>query len=159
MIGEKEAPAPVTTLSIPRAIYDAVRAHGEEAYPLECCGVLLGYASGDGWRVVKAVRAENATVSGQRSRYEIAPAELVRIIRDARRQGLEIAGFYHSHPDSTAHWSATDLAEAHWLGASYVITEVAAGKAGQTCSFRLAGAAEEDKRFEAERIDAGADGD
>jgi proteasome lid subunit RPN8/RPN11 len=78
--------------------------------------------------------------------------ELVKIERDARRQGLGIAGFYHSHPDHPAQWSATDLAEAHWLGCSYVITAVAKGKAAVTNSFMLAGATEEDKRFEQETI-------
>jgi hypothetical protein len=46
---------------------------------------------------------------------------------------------------------ATDFAEAHWLGCSYVITEVAKGKAAVTNSF-LAGASEEEKRFEQETI-------
>jgi proteasome lid subunit RPN8/RPN11 len=76
----------------------------------------------------------------------------VKIERDARRQGLGIAGFYHSHPDHPAQWSSTDLAEAHWLGCSYVITAVAQGKATVTNSFQLAGASEEDKRFEPETI-------
>jgi proteasome lid subunit RPN8/RPN11 len=79
--------------------------------------------------------------------------ELVKIEREARRQGLGIAGFYHSHPDHPAHWSATDLEEAHWLGCAYVITAVAAGKATVTNSFLLAGSSEEDKRFEQQAID------
>lgn len=144
------------TLRLPNAIYRALRAHGEEAYPEECCGALLGRANGDGWQVVAMVRAHNAGATRARSRYEIAPAELVRIAREARRLGVEIAGFYHSHPDAPAQWSATDLAEAHWIGASYVITEVAQGKAGETRSFRLAGTAEEDKRFEPEAIEVAA---
>lgn len=141
------------TLQLPRAIYGALRAHGEEAYPEECCGALLGRVAGDGWQIVAALRAQNASTAQRRGHYEIAPAELVRIAREARRQGLEIVGFYHSHPDARAHWSATDLAEAHWIGASYVITDVARGKAGETRSFRLAGTAEEDKRFEPEAIE------
>lgn len=144
------------TLSLPNAIYSALRAHGEEAYPQECCGALLGRAAGDGWQIVAAVRAHNASATGARTHYEIAPAELVRIAREARRLELEIAGFYHSHPDAPAQWSATDLAEAHWIGASYVITEVAQGMAGETRSFRLAGTAEEDKRFEPEAIEVAA---
>ena len=59
---------------------------------------------------------------------------------------------YHSHPDHPAQWSATDFAEAHWLGCSYVITAVAQGKATVTNSFLLAGATEEDKRFDQETI-------
>ena len=74
------------------------------------------------------------------------------IAQEARSRGLEIAGFYHSHPDHPAQWSATDLAEAHWLGASYVITEVAQGKAAITRAWLLAGTREEDKRFAAQEI-------
>jgi proteasome lid subunit RPN8/RPN11 len=77
---------------------------------------------------------------------------LVRIKREARRRGLEIAGFYHSHPDHPAQWSATDFAEAHWLGCSYVITEIAQGRAAVTNSFALTGMTEEDKQFIPETI-------
>jgi proteasome lid subunit RPN8/RPN11 len=76
----------------------------------------------------------------------------VKIERDARKQGLGIAGFYHSHPDHPAEWSATDFEEAHWIGCSYVITSVLQGKAAVTNSFLLAGTTEEDKRFQPETI-------
>lgn len=142
----------MSILRLPRGVYEAMRAHGEETYPDECCGALIGLAAGDGWRIVQAVRAGNARADSARNRYEIAPAELVRIEREARRIGLEIAGFYHSHPDHPAQWSETDLAEAHWIGCSYAITEVARGKAAATHSFLLAGMAEEDKRFERQMI-------
>jgi proteasome lid subunit RPN8/RPN11 len=102
--------------------------------------------------VTGAVRAENTRADSARNRYQIAPLELVRIEREARCQGLEIAGFYHSHPDHPAQWSQTDLAEAHWLGCSYVITEIAQGKAAVTNSFLLTGRTEEDKQFLHESI-------
>ena len=142
----------MSVLRLPRAVYDALRAHGEETYPSECCGALLGRPAAYGWVVTAALRAGNTRTDSAHNRYNIAPAELVRIERQARSQGLEIAGFYHSHPDHPAHWSATDLAEAHWLGCSYVITEVAHGKAAVTNSFLLAGATEEDKRFDQETV-------
>jgi proteasome lid subunit RPN8/RPN11 len=142
----------VSTLRLPRAVYNSLRAHGEETYPHECCGALLGTPSGDGWAVHDAVRAGNTRTDSAHNRYQIAPVELVRIERAARGRGLGIAGFYHSHPDHPAHWSPTDLAEAHWLGCSYVITEVARGKAAATNSFLLAGVTEEDKHFEPEKI-------
>jgi proteasome lid subunit RPN8/RPN11 len=137
---------------MPRAVYDDLRAHGEAAYPHESCGVLLGCPSKEGWRIEALKRATNAQIDAAGSRYEIAPAELVGIVREAREQGLEIAGFYHSHPDHAARPSATDLAEAHWVGCAHVITEVAQGRAAETCAFLLAGATEEDKRFEAMAI-------
>jgi proteasome lid subunit RPN8/RPN11 len=142
----------LSVLRVTRALYDSIRAHGEETYPHECCGALLGLSTPDGWRVTGAIRAGNTRTDSAHNRYSIAPLELVRIEREARRQELEIAGFYHSHPDHPAQWSATDFAEAHWLGCSYVITEVAQGDAAITNSFLLTGATEEDKQFVQESI-------
>ena len=142
----------MSTLRLPRAVYEAIRVHGEETYPHECCGALLGRSTEEGWQVESAVRAGNTRTDSAHNRYQIAPLELVKIEREARRQGLGIAGFYHSHPDHPAHWSLTDLSEAHWLGCSYVITSVGKGKAKTTNSFLLAGEGEEDKRFEQETV-------
>lgn len=137
----------MSTLHFPQVVYEAIRAHGEETYPHECCGVLLGQLRDGNWRVGAAVRAGNTRTDSAHNRYQIAPGELVRIQREAMRDGLDIAGFYHSHPDHPAQWSATDFAEAHWIGCAYVITEVRQGKAAVTNAFLLAGSVEEDKRF------------
>jgi proteasome lid subunit RPN8/RPN11 len=131
---------------------DALRQHGEETYPHECCGIMLGRIGG-GERVVEAVqRAGNTRTDSPHNRYNIDPRELVKIQRQARERGLDIVGFYHSHPDHPARWSQTDLLEAHWVGCSYVITSVEQGRATVTNSFFLAGTQEGDKRFEDERI-------
>ena len=144
----------MSVLRVPQAVYESVRAHGEETYPHECCGALLGNSvAGGSWKIVAAVRAGNTRTDSAHNRYHIAPVELVKIQREARTRGLEIAGFYHSHPDHPAQWSSTDFAEAHWLGCSYVITEVAQGKAAVTNSFLLAGTTEEDKQFVHETIE------
>ena len=135
-------------LYIPQSVFDSLRTHGEETYPHECCGALLGNSTPEGWRVVSAVRAGNTRTDSAHNRYQIAPVEVVGIQRDAMRQGLDIAGFYHSHPDHPAQWSLTDLNEAHWLGCVYVITAVVRGKAAVTNAFLLGGATEEDKGFE-----------
>lgn len=142
----------MSTLNLPKAVYEAMRAHGEETYPHECCGAMLGRPEANGWTVVETVRAGNTRTDSAHNRYHIAPVELVRIERNARQKGLEIAGFYHSHPDHPAQWSATDYAEAHWLGCSYLITSIAQGKAAATSAFLLAGTSEEDKRFEKQAI-------
>lgn len=142
----------MSVLRVPRAVYESLREHGEETWPHECCGALLGLPEKDGWQIVEATRAGNTRTDSAHNRYHIAPVELVKIQREARRKGFEIAGFYHSHPDHPAQWSQTDFAEAHWLGCSYVITEVVQGKAAVTNSFLLAGTTEEDKRFEQEEI-------
>lgn len=138
----------MSTLHFSRAIYDAIRAHGEQTYPHECCGVLLGEMVDGNWKVTAAVRAGNTRTDSAHNRYQIAPGELVKIQREAMRDGLDIAGFYHSHPDHPAQWSTTDFAEAHWIGCAYVITEVRQGKAAITNAFLLAGSVEEDKRFD-----------
>ena len=140
-------------LRIHYAEYEALRAHGEETYPHECCGVLLGKnEAGVGNHVQEIVRAGNTRTDSAHNRYNIAPQELVKIQRQARGLGLDIVGFYHSHPDHPAQWSQTDIAEAHWLGCSYIITSVEKGKAVLTNSFLLTGTSEDDKAFEDESI-------
>lgn len=144
-------------LRISQQVYDAIRQHGEETWPHECCGVLLGhFSSGDRTpvnEVEDAVRAANTRTDSAHNRYQIAPQELVRIQRSSRERGLDIVGFYHSHPDHPAQWSATDLAEAHWISCSYVITAVERGAARQTNSFLLTGTTEDDKAFAHEAIE------
>ncbi|CAN5525135.1 M67 family metallopeptidase [soil metagenome] len=141
-------------LKIDYADYEALRAHGQETYPDECCGVLLGKSeSGSGNQVRGLVRAGNTRTDSAHNRYNIAPVELIRIQRQARAQGLDIVGFYHSHPDHPAHWSPTDFAEAHWLGCSYVITSVEKGHAKITNSFLLTGTEEDNKKFHDESIE------
>jgi proteasome lid subunit RPN8/RPN11 len=142
----------MSILYLPRSVFDELRAHGEETWPQECCGALLGRAIPDGWQVDALVRAVNARTDSPSNRYQISPADLAGIVHEARNRGLEIAGFYHSHPDHPAQPSTTDLAEAYWLGCSYVITEVAQGKAAVTNSYLLAGTTEEDKHFEPQTI-------
>jgi proteasome lid subunit RPN8/RPN11 len=139
-------------IKLSETIYNTLRAHGEETYPHECCGVLLGRFSDGVNEVEDAVRAGNTRTDSAHNRYHIAPQELVRIQRQGRERGLDIVGFYHSHPDHPAQWSKTDFAEAHWLGCSYVITAVASGVAQQTNSFLLTGTSEDDKSFQDEQI-------
>lgn len=140
-------------LTIRQSDLDALRHHGEQTYPSECCGVLLGRVDGDLRQVQAVVRCGNTRADRPQDRYHIDPGELVRIQRQGRERGHDIVGFYHSHPDHPAQWSQTDLAEAHWIGCSYVITSVERGRATVTNSFALAGSLEEDKRFVDEKIE------
>ena len=139
-------------LKISQSDYDELRRHGEDTCPYECCGVLMGRFDGDDRVVESVVRCGNTREDSPQDRYHIAPGELVRIQREGRAQGLDIVGFYHSHPNHPAQWSQTDFAEAHWIGCSYVITSVERGRATLTNSFQLAGDVEESKRFEDEEI-------
>ena len=134
--------------------YAALRQHGEESYPHECCGILLGRIDDDDTRIVTSTaRAGNTRTDSPQNRYHIDPKELIRIQREGRSRSEDIIGFYHSHPDHPAQWSQTDLAEAHWFGCSYVITSVAKGKADLTNSFELTGSDENDKKLIGEKID------
>jgi proteasome lid subunit RPN8/RPN11 len=117
--------------------------------------VLLGQMDGDVRTVTSTVRCGNTRTDSPQNRYNIDPKELVRIQREARTRDEDIIGFYHSHPDHPAQWSPTDLAEAHWIGCSYVITRVAQGKADVTNSFELTGTDEADKGFVDEKVEVG----
>jgi len=134
------------------ADYRRIRQHGEETYPDECCGILLGTSDGNVRNVQSTVRCGNTRTDSPENRYHIDPRELVRAQREAHERGLDIVGFYHSHPDHPARWSPTDFEEAHWIGCSYVITSVENGKATVTNSFALTGTKEEDKALVAEEV-------
>lgn len=140
-------------LKIDRSHYDSLRKHGEETYPHECCGLLLGQMDGDIRTVTSVARCGNTRNDSPQNRYNIDPRELVRIQREGRERGEDIVGFYHSHPDHPPRWSPTDLAEAHWFGCSYVITSVKKGKAEVTNSFELTGSEENDKTLVDEEVE------
>ena len=149
-------------LKISQSDYVSLRQHGEETYPHECCGVLLGRFDDNGAEsvsesVTKSVsriaRCGNTRADSPHNRYQIDPRELIRIQREGRERGEDIVGFYHSHPDHPAQWSPTDLAEAHWFGCSYVITSVDKGVATITNSFELTGTDEADKKFVHEKTE------
>ena len=149
---ESEATLTQTTLRMSGELYETIRQHGERTYPHECCGVLLGSSGEAGNTVEAAVEAGNTRTDSAHNRYNIAPQELILIQRQGRERGLDIVGFYHSHPDHPALWSKTDFEEAHWIGCSYVITSVEQGTAKVTNAFLLVGTSEEDKRFENQRV-------
>jgi proteasome lid subunit RPN8/RPN11 len=140
-------------LKIPQSAYLSLRQHGEETYPHECCGVLLGHFDDDGSKTVSRIaRCSNTREDSPHNRYNIDPRDFIRIQREGRERGEEVVGFYHSHPDHPAQWSPTDLAEAHYPGCSYVITSVEKGAAVLTNSFELTGS-EDDKRFVDEKTE------
>lgn len=139
-------------LKLSAALYQQIRRHGEETYPEECCGILLGTFEGRIRSVRRAVRCQNASAQERSRRFVIDPREVIRAQRAGRESDFDIVGFYHSHPDHPAEWSPTDLAEAHWIGCSYAIIAVANGNAGELKSFVLEGSVEENKRFVSEEL-------
>jgi len=134
----------MSLLRLRRTLLEQIGIHAEEQYPNECCGVLLGTAGVDGWTVVDVVRAANVALDSTRNRYTIAPAEIVRIMRQARQRSLEIAGFYHSHPDHPAIPSEFDRVHA-LPNFRYLITSVQQGKAADFRAWQLS---DDRSRFE-----------
>jgi proteasome lid subunit RPN8/RPN11 len=112
-------------VKIRQATFDAIQAHGAEGYPNEICGIMLGQLS---TRTVGEVRrAKNIIVERSRDRYEIDPLDHIRIQREADAAGLDIVGYYHSHPDHPAQASRFDTERA-WAGYVYVIVSIEKGK-------------------------------
>jgi proteasome lid subunit RPN8/RPN11 len=112
-------------LSVTAAVDDAIRRHGEEAYPHECCGALVG----GGGRVTAVVPLPNTTEEGPRRRFLVRPSDYRLAESRASELGGELLGFYHSHPDHPARPSQYDLDHA-WPTFAYAIVSVAAGRAG-----------------------------
>ena len=84
-------------------------AHARSTYPNECCGAMLGKIDGADKDVLMAMRLENASAGSHAARYDIRPEDLLAADQEARRQGLDLIGIYHSHPDCAAYFSETDL--------------------------------------------------
>jgi proteasome lid subunit RPN8/RPN11 len=115
-----------------------VAAHGERDYPYECCGLLLGSFSKDGTKtVVETYPISNAREEeAKRNRFLIRPEELMQGEQAAKTKGLEVVGFYHSHPDHPAVPSQYDLDHA-WPTYSYIIVSVRTGEAGDLRSWEM----------------------
>ena len=136
--------AVMAPLSLQPGIAEAIRAHGAETYPNECCGALYGR---DG--VVTATFAlSNTTEEGPRRRFLVRPQDYTAAERRATELGAELVGFYHSHPDHPARPSQYDLDHA-WPFFSYIIVAVRAGKPEAMTSWRLR---EDRSAFDSERL-------
>ena len=110
----------------------AIRAHGREAFPHECCGALLGRDRA----VQEAFPLPNTTEEGPRRRFLVRPDDYREAERRASELAAELVGFYHSHPDHLARPSQYDLDHA-WPFFSYVILSVQAGVPADITSWRL----------------------
>jgi len=128
-----------------------VRQHGERDYPFECCGLMLGRFENSGIKVVIETYAiSNAREEeAKRNRFLIRPEELMRGERYARDRGVDVVGFYHSHPDDRAVPSHYDLEHA-WPTYSYIVVSVEQGQANELRSWEM----EADRsRFNEEEIE------
>ncbi|MGH7777738.1 MAG: Mov34/MPN/PAD-1 family protein [Candidatus Dormibacterales bacterium] len=114
-------------MRIDQPALDEIAHHGEEGYPHEVCGIMIGPHGDD--RVTEARRARNTVVERARDRYEMDPLDQIRVQRECDERGMEVLGYYHSHPDHPAQASATDAGRS-WAGWFYLIVSVTEGRAG-----------------------------
>ncbi|OFW00867.1 MAG: hypothetical protein A3G20_06575 [Acidobacteria bacterium RIFCSPLOWO2_12_FULL_59_11] len=105
---------------------EGIRQQGAQAYPNECCGVLLGKEQDGRKVVVDILPLQNAREDSPRNRFLILPEDLLHSDREARNRGLDILGFYHSHPDHPARPSEYDREHA-WPWYTYIIVAVEQG--------------------------------
>ncbi|MCL5005843.1 MAG: M67 family metallopeptidase [Acidobacteria bacterium] len=141
-----------------------VRAHAARDYPSECCGILLGHADGESKEVSEVVplrnlrhdpgRAqellpvEDPSRESERNRFLIDPQDQLRVEKDSRQRGLDVLGYYHSHPDHPARPSNYDREHA-WPWYSYVILSVERAEAKDVTSWVLSN---DRSRFEQEDL-------
>jgi len=124
------------SLRIDPALVEEIREQGRNGYPLECCGFLLGVWGGEERQVLRLLTADNEHGESPRNRYLIPPEAYLRAEQLAEREGIEVVGFYHSHPDAPARPSEFDRTHA-LPGVSYVIVSVRNGEPGDIRSFSL----------------------
>ena len=115
--------AKIQTLVVDAKIDGEIRRHGEETYPHECCGALIGAGN----HVTATVALPNTTEEGPRRRFMVRPSDYRVAEQKASEFGGELLGFYHSHPDHPARPSQYDLDHA-WPTFAYIIVAVASGK-------------------------------
>ena len=142
-------------VSMSQELLEKIRRHGEETYPQECCGALLGrdrstQAGEETPRaILELVPLVNRREDSPQNRFSVAPQDVIKADRAAEARGLDVVGWYHSHPDHPARPSEYDRTHA-WPWYSYIIVSVAKGAAGEMTSWRL----EEDRAgYAEERIE------
>ena len=101
--------------------------HCKSVYPNEGCGILVGEREGESWFVHRSVPVPNRNEERSRDRFEISPKDYLRVEKEANLEGLEIVGFFHSHPDVPPFPSLTD-AQFAWEGFVNIIVGVFNGQ-------------------------------
>jgi proteasome lid subunit RPN8/RPN11 len=109
------------SLELPTPLVRGMLEHAQQEYPNECCGLLAG--RGD--RVERLYRGVNVDRSPYT--YRLDPLDQLRILKEIEAEGLELVAIYHSHTQSAAYPSKTDVAKARHPEAVYVIVSVENG--------------------------------
>lgn len=118
------------SLELPKALAEAMLSHAREEYPNECCGLLAGR----GTRVERLYRGRNVDQSPYT--YQLDPQEQLHFFRDMDTTGLDLVGIYHSHTQSAAFPSTTDVARAFYPDAVYVIVGLRNGAPAESAEVR-----------------------
>jgi len=138
----------VFELGISEALAEKIREHGVETYPYECCGALLGSDNStvaidlneDARKIPREVLAlfplVNRRDDSPRNRFSVTADDVRDAEKAASKQGLEVIGWYHSHPDHPARPSDYDRDHA-WPWYSYIIVSVHTGVPQDMTSWRL----------------------
>lgn len=136
-------------IRIEETAWQAMLSHARNAYPKECCGILLGVELEGGERLVtSAYASRNAYEGDQSDRFLIDPRDQVKANLKSRAEGIDILGFFHSHPDCDAYFSATDLKNS-WPWYSNVVLSIRSGELADAKAFR---ASEDQSRSESEKV-------
>jgi len=102
-------------VALPRELLLEVFQHARECYPEECCGLLTGVDSESPARVVRCSNVQNTRVArgesdlDARRAFWIDEQELLNALRAAEQRGEALVVIYHSHVDTAAYLSFTDL--------------------------------------------------
>ena len=131
-------------IRVPKQLIDAIKAHGERTFPNECCGIIFGTLDEDGENGLKSLKTaselsalENNFAQDEKyHRFLITGQQMFEAEMYARKNGLEIVGIYHSHPDCASKPSEYDRSHAVPLY-SYLITSILAGKAADVQNWTL----------------------
>ncbi|SNZ08953.1 Proteasome lid subunit RPN8/RPN11, contains Jab1/MPN metalloenzyme (JAMM) motif [Persephonella hydrogeniphila] len=136
-------------LKIKKEVVEQIKKQGEEGYPYEICGFLIGSIdySNNTRTVLEAYQVENRNKERANDRFEIHPKDYLKVEDYAEKKGLMIVGIYHTHPDHPDRPSQTDLRFAQ-PDMSYIILSVKDGKADKWRSWELVG-----DRFEEEGVE------
>ena len=116
----------------------AIRSHASDAYPDEGCGVLIGRYEQDGIAIVEVTRGRNMWTERSRDRYDLDPADIRRADEQARAGGLDVVGFWHSHPDHPA-WPSQFDTDRAWVDYAYLICATVSQGSADLNAFTLEG--------------------
>ena len=116
-------------IGLPRPLLLRIRAAAEEAYPGECCGLLVGHGDDQGGLEVTAIEPSPNVAAGVNDRFEVDPRVRLDVMRALENTPESIIGHYHSHPDHPAEPSAHDLEMAFEPDLVWVIAAVEGARA------------------------------